>query len=101
MPAMVSYSHRLKSGHLTCYLNRTYHVLTTSAAFLLTRRTPSHIVQSSYPQSCCGLRFFAISPSQTLGQGLAYGPKRLQSVPGTQVLNPGLVFPIDRGPLSA
>src|ERR1035437_5602218 len=29
MPAMVSYSHRLKSGHLTCYLNRTYHVLTT------------------------------------------------------------------------
>src|SRR5580692_1733703 len=26
MPCMVSY-HRLKSGHITCYLNRTYHVL--------------------------------------------------------------------------
>jgi len=29
MPAMVSYPRRLKSGHVTCYLNRTYHVLTT------------------------------------------------------------------------
>src|SRR5580692_131627 len=28
MPCMVSY-HRLKSGHITCYLNRTYHVLLT------------------------------------------------------------------------
>jgi hypothetical protein len=26
---MVSY-HRPKSGHITCYLNRTYHVLLTS-----------------------------------------------------------------------
>src|SRR5713101_1317239 len=26
---MVSYSHRLKSGHFTCYLNPTYHVLLT------------------------------------------------------------------------
>src|SRR5271165_4503864 len=26
---MVSYSRRLKSGHITCYLNRTYHVLLT------------------------------------------------------------------------
>ena len=29
MLRMVSYSHRLKSGQITCYLNRTYHVLTT------------------------------------------------------------------------
>src|ERR1035437_3234683 len=29
MPPMLSYSHRLKSGQITCYLNRTYHVLTT------------------------------------------------------------------------
>ena len=29
MPAIVSYPRRLKSGHITCYLNRTYHVLTT------------------------------------------------------------------------
>ena len=26
---MVSYSRRLQSGHITCYLNRTYHVLLT------------------------------------------------------------------------
>src|SRR5438067_1413763 len=31
MLRMVSYPHRLKSGHITCYLNRTYHVLTTNA----------------------------------------------------------------------
>jgi hypothetical protein len=29
MLRMVSYSHRPKSGQITCYLNRTYHVLTT------------------------------------------------------------------------
>jgi hypothetical protein len=26
---MVSYSHRLQSGHIVCYLDRTYHGLTT------------------------------------------------------------------------
>jgi hypothetical protein len=26
---MLSYNRRLPSGHFTCYLNRTYHVLTT------------------------------------------------------------------------
>jgi len=31
MPAMFSYPHRQKSGQITCYLNRTYHVLTTEA----------------------------------------------------------------------
>jgi len=31
MLRMVSYPHRLKSGHITCYLNRTYHVLTTDS----------------------------------------------------------------------
>src|SRR5450755_1804056 len=30
MPSMVSYPRRLQSGHITCYLNRTYHVLTTA-----------------------------------------------------------------------
>jgi len=29
MLRMVSYSRRPKSGQITCYLNRTYHVLTT------------------------------------------------------------------------
>jgi len=33
MLRMVSYPHRLKSGHITCYLNRTYHVLTTPRNF--------------------------------------------------------------------
>jgi hypothetical protein len=38
---MVSY-HRLKSGHITCYLNRTYHVLLTSPTILLaiSKRSP-------------------------------------------------------------
>jgi hypothetical protein len=29
MPSMVSHPRRQKSGHFTCYLNRTYHLLTT------------------------------------------------------------------------
>jgi len=29
MLRMVSYPHRPQSGHITCYLNRTYHVLPT------------------------------------------------------------------------
>jgi len=36
MPSMLSYPRRLPSGHFTCYLNRTYHVLTTSPNLLLT-----------------------------------------------------------------
>jgi len=32
---MLSYNRRLPSGHFTCYLNRTYHVLTTQGHFLL------------------------------------------------------------------
>jgi len=35
MLRMVSYSHRPKSGQITCYLNRTYHVLTTIVYFSL------------------------------------------------------------------
>src|ERR1700675_1025479 len=31
MLRMVSYSRRPQSGHIVCYLNRTYHVLTTHA----------------------------------------------------------------------
>ncbi len=32
---MLSYPRRLPSGHFTCYLNRTYHVLTTFTYFPL------------------------------------------------------------------
>jgi hypothetical protein len=35
MLGMVPY-HRPKSGHITCYLNRTYHVLLTLALLALT-----------------------------------------------------------------
>jgi len=35
MLCMASYPHRPKSGHITCYLNRTYHVLTTLAMLSL------------------------------------------------------------------
>jgi hypothetical protein len=34
MLCMVPY-HRPKSGHITCYLNRTYHVLLTLLSFAL------------------------------------------------------------------
>ncbi len=33
MLGMVSYSRRLKSGQIMCYLNRTYHVLLTTGIF--------------------------------------------------------------------
>jgi hypothetical protein len=33
MLRMVSYPRRLKSGQIMCYLNRTYHVLTTLSGF--------------------------------------------------------------------
>jgi hypothetical protein len=39
MLGMVSYSRRRKSGQITCYLNRTYHVLLTQRNIVL-GRTP-------------------------------------------------------------
>ena|GEM_PF-6893534 len=32
MHGMVSHPRRPQSGHITCYLNRTYHVLTTTVS---------------------------------------------------------------------
>src|SRR5947208_13521746 len=59
MLRMVSYPHRPKSGHITCYLNRTYHVLTTAKAPALAKfseswysRRPRHwrdIARNGYP----------------------------------------------------
>jgi hypothetical protein len=37
MLRMVSYSHRLQSGHFMCYLNRTYHVLLTLIEIIVDR----------------------------------------------------------------
>ena len=43
MPCMLSYPHRLKSGQITCYLNRTYHVLTTPQKGEVARFSESHL----------------------------------------------------------
>src|ERR1700721_2530841 len=39
MLRMVSYPHRPQSGHIMCYLNRTYHVLPTKCANSLDRQS--------------------------------------------------------------
>ena len=44
MLRMVSHSRRLKSGQITCYLNRTYHVLTTKPCAAL-----DELFRKSYP----------------------------------------------------
>jgi len=41
MLRMVSYPRRPQSGHITCYLNRTYHVLPTPSASAVDREFPS------------------------------------------------------------
>jgi hypothetical protein len=46
---MVSY-HRPKSGHITCYLNRTYHVLPTPAQ--------AHVDNRIRREYCCPDRHF-------------------------------------------
>jgi hypothetical protein len=48
MPSMVSYPRRLQNGHITCYLNRTYHVLTTVRKFHVAKSLESwHLLTSS------------------------------------------------------
>lgn len=49
MPSMLSYPRRLKSGHITCYLYRTYHVLTTARLCTLDRRG---LVEDSLRERC-------------------------------------------------
>jgi len=44
MLRMVSHPRRPQSGHLTCYLNRTYHVLPTHANLKLTTVLPAAIL---------------------------------------------------------
>ena len=48
MLAMVSYSRRPQSGHITCYLNRTYDVLLTQPrfAFAFRRRLSENVRHS-------------------------------------------------------
>src|SRR5713226_4465075 len=47
MPSMLSYPHRPKSGQITCYLNRTYHVLTTCKILHLdSERRPWDVLSS-------------------------------------------------------
>jgi hypothetical protein len=40
MQSMVSYSHRLQSGHITCYFNRTFDVLPTPGPDILDTSNP-------------------------------------------------------------
>src|SRR5450755_1495698 len=47
MLRMVSYPRRPQCGHLTCYLNRTYHVLPTGESLLLAKRWPNQCVEST------------------------------------------------------
>src|SRR5438045_288270 len=53
MLRMVSYPRRLQSGHITCYLNRTYHVLTTAVfshvAVVRARSDTAHCRASQCP----------------------------------------------------
>src|SRR6266498_249983 len=50
MLRMVSYPRRPKSGHITCYLNRTYHVLTTIPAIGACLRHVPVIKVAGHPQ---------------------------------------------------
>src|SRR5579871_6760430 len=45
MLRMVSYRRRPQSGHITCYLNRTYHVLPTTADSGVDRSTASRVLE--------------------------------------------------------
>ncbi len=68
MPSMVSYPRRLQSGQITCYLNRTYHVLTTCKIFHLDNFSffaKNACVLPQEPQArvcadCCILEFLAV-----------------------------------------
>src|SRR5258708_12507122 len=61
MPSMLSYPRRLQSGQITCYLNRTYHVLTTPSRTALDSLWGSiHLCQTSEPSS----RHFEYPPPQ-------------------------------------
>src|SRR5215469_3681420 len=53
MPSMVSYSHRLQSGHITCYLDRTFDVLLTPQAYRVDSFHPTtHPVPIVVPRAC-------------------------------------------------
>src|SRR5205807_3230466 len=64
MPAIFSYPHRQKSGQITCYLNRTYHVLTTVGCVL--RLTPDTGESSLLPATS---RVSSLPKVSTLGSG--------------------------------
>jgi hypothetical protein len=47
---MVAYPHRPQSGHITCYLNRTYHVLPTAEiTFVDNHAFPSEKLREQFP----------------------------------------------------
>src|SRR5437660_7645099 len=61
MPAMFSYPHRQKSGQITCYLNRTYHVLTTGMCVALDTQTPGRVAYCPLLRGCLVCPRFLLS----------------------------------------
>src|SRR5215475_7467235 len=62
MPRMVSYLHRLQSGHITSYLDRTFDVLTTPREF----RVDTYLISVHTPRPVAGADFAARSWSSFL-----------------------------------
>ena len=58
---MISYPRRPKSGHITCYLNRTYHVLPTASPLRVdrARRKVQTFLDSTAPRDTI-LRFASL-----------------------------------------
>src|SRR5271166_3625876 len=60
MLGMVSYSRRPQSGQITCYLNRTYHVLPTLSRYAVERLITKYTHLAA--RTCLSLRRKNVSP---------------------------------------
>src|SRR5580658_908559 len=67
MLRMVSYPHRPKSGHITCYLNRTYHVLPTEDSIRIDKR----LKQRQNGEASWGLAYARSKRSKNLSRSIA------------------------------
>ena len=80
MLRMVSHPHRPQSGHITCYLNRTYHVLPTVPPELILRSL-SCILQCLEKAKQADLGEGSIPPCGTTLDSIWQDPGRLPNVP--------------------
>jgi hypothetical protein len=63
MPAMISYSHRLQSGHITCQFDRTFDVLTTNRTLTVAQpKNLCHTVRAMAEHSLVILRYQGTVP---------------------------------------